>query len=100
MKNKDINERIAEIENKTILSRTSSEIFIATKSWPVVFNPVEDWAQGGLLIEKHKVTLDIVQVEGKQYWEAMKVNECSVNIKVADTPLKAVMLAIIAANPE
>lgn len=99
MKDLEINKRIAVIEKKTISSRTSKELYIETKTWPIVFNPVEDWAQGGKLIEKHEVTLDIVEVEGKKFWEAMKFNGCTVSTKVADTPLKAAMLAIIAANP-
>ncbi|WP_420809939.1 hypothetical protein [Endozoicomonas montiporae] len=49
-------------------------------------------------MEKYEVLLDIVTVNEQRLWQAMKFNGCTVSIKVADTPLIAVMLAIIAGH--
>lgn len=56
------------------------------------FMPSTDWAQGGPLIEKHQISLDVRPLSGK--WDAFKdnwVNKC-------DTPLVAACRAIVSAN--
>lgn len=87
MDNLEINKRIAEIEGLE-----------GNHSTKALYNPVENWAQGGPLIEKYEVLLDIVTVNEEKFWQAMRFNGCTVSIKVADTLLKAVMLAIIAGH--
>ncbi len=109
MDNFEINKRIAEIENycfevaeKTVYREQVKyvrvrELVSNQKSIYFDFQPATDWGHGGPLLQEHKVTLDILEDETHgTLWEAMKFNGYTVSIKVAETPLKAAMLAIIA----
>ncbi|WBA79596.1 phage protein NinX family protein [Endozoicomonas sp. GU-1] len=102
MENNEINKRIAEIEGKAISSETSSEVYIKTKSWPCIYNPAEDWAQGGKLIEKYKISLQpLYKYPTGEYmgWYASLSGENELvsvgDSDVDESPLKAAMLAII-----
>lgn len=87
-----INRRVAEIEQLRLHPLPMDYmVCIDTVQGVVRFDPLNDWAQAGPLIEKHRVSLEC---RGRG-WDAFIPYVCRED---GATPLQAAMLAIISAH--
>lgn len=88
MDNQEINFRVAEIIGETVWKENGFLWHENNDGEQVTWNPVEDWLQGGEIIERQRI--DVIS-DYESGWWAYK-NGCEAP---ADTPLKAAMLALI-----
>ena len=89
--NHAINRHVARVEQLKLYPLPMNYmVCIDTGQGVIQFNPVNDWAQAGPLIQKYRVGLEC---RGR-HWEAYIPYICR---EQGDTPLRAAMLAIITA---
>lgn len=102
----DIDRKIAEIEGwaYSIMFHAweRGRIMDATFERVKQYKPSTDWADGGPLIEKYKVSLNtIINNDENGEWLGSIQEQAMLNLHYrAKTPLEAAMLAIIASKEE
>ena len=106
MTNEELDKAVAEAQGWTLINKVSGlDAFIGTWVSENVridqefYHPSTNWQQAGELLEKYKIDLEYVDTN----WEATiwdLLNNVPIAETAADTPQRAICLAVLAAEGE